>query len=266
MPASAMTTGATFDGDDHPAIVAMVVVSPEHDVATMYCSGTVVKPTVVVTASHCNVISDEPWFIAGGYTLGVTNSPELGVPDGEFWFPWTGAGSQADVTEVRTNPLYRGGYRDDVSVQLISHPLDDVDADDMPALPAVGLLDDLQKAKTLRSTVSLVLGYGSEQQVIPAVGGKAFPDSNERRWAELGTTALDKQSIHQSMRVTQGAGGACYGDSGGPTLMTVSGRTYLVGVTSTGDMPCFATNVAGRVDTQAARDWIEQSIAAAASQ
>lgn len=250
--ASAMTSNATFDDTDHPSVVALVVVSG--DSAFTYCSGTLIAPTVVLTASHCNAIVTEDWFKTGGYTLGVTNAATLDVDASGFWFPFDGTGDQSRVQAdgVITNALYKGGYRDDVSAQLISHALDGWDAEGVVVLPPVGLLDQLAKSKTLRSTTSLVLGYGSEAKSIPAAHAETFPSSNERRRAELGTTSLDKQWIHQSMNVAQGQAGACYGDSGGPTLMEIDSTTYLVAVTSTGDGPCFATNVSSRVDTESA--------------
>jgi hypothetical protein len=250
--ASAMTSNATPDGSDHPSVVALVVVKGGW--ASMYCSGTLIAPTVVLTASHCNAIVTEDWFMTAGYSLGVTNAPTLNVDASGSWFPFDGTGDQSAVQDggVVTNTLYRGGYRDDVSAQIISHPLDGWDLHGVVDLPPVGLLDQLEKTKTLRSTTSLVLGYGSEAKTIPAANAQAFPNSDERRSAELGTTAIDKQWIHQSQNVAQGQAGACYGDSGGPTLMNVGTKTYLVAVTSTGDGPCFATNVASRVDNESA--------------
>lgn len=258
--ASAMTTGATWDEDgDYPAVVSMVAVSADRQWAFQWCSGMFITRTVVLTASHCTAPTEEAWFTNRGWTVGVTNATRLDVqPDG--WFPWTGTGDQAIVAVTHTNPLYRKGYREDVSMLELAAPFPGITDEDLPTLPPIGRLDALQKAKGLRSTPSLVLGYGSEQQVIPAPGGQYFPDSNERRYAYLDTTTIDKQTIRQSQRVTAGDGGACYGDSGGPTLMELDGTTYIVGVTSTGDMPCFATNTAGRVDTATARAFIDSVV------
>ena len=254
--ASAMTSGATPDEDGHPAVVSMVVISADGMWAFQWCSGMLIAKTVVLTASHCTAPTQEAWFINRGWTVGVTNAARLEVEQ-SGWFQWTDDAHQSRVLVTHTNPLYKGGYRDDVSMLEIAGELDGVEPGDLPTLPPAGLLDGLQKTKVLRATPSLVLGYGSEQQVIPAPGGQYFPDSNMRRYAYLGTVSIDKQSIHQSQQVAQGAGGACYGDSGGPTLMEVKDTTYIVGVTSTGDTPCLATNVAGRVDTRAALDFID---------
>jgi hypothetical protein len=272
-PAHAMTDGATPD-EAHPAVVALLIVTDFYtteeeaggatEQATMYCSGMLISPKVVLTASHCNAIEDEQWFKDGHYTLGVTNVQDLGLPeDGYQWFPYDPVldASQSDVVEAVTNPLYKGRYREDVSVQLIneSDPLN-VKAGGYGVLPPVGLLDRLKQERALRGLPMLVLGYGSEAKVIPANAGPTFPDSGERRSASLPTIALDKQWIHQDQNVGRNPAqaGACYGDSGGPSLLTVAGTTYVVGVTSTGDGPCFATNVASRVDTPSALAFLGQ--------
>lgn len=252
-PVLAMTENAVRDNGEHPAVVALLIVDPTGAWARTYCSGMLIAPTVVLTASHCNVVADNDWFKAGNYRLGVTNDQELATDD-YGWVPYTGSGSQSDVVEVVTNPLYKGGYRDDVSAQVIASPLDGVTEDDYPELPGGGLLDQINQKKALRGLPLLVLGYGSQEKVIPANVGYAFPASGERRRAWLPTIALDKQWIHQDQNKGKNPdqAGACYGDSGGPSLLTIDDVTYVVGVTSTGDGPCFATNVASRVDTSTA--------------
>lgn len=51
-------------------------------------------------------------------------------------------------------------------------------------------------------------------------------------------------------------GGACYGDSGGPNFIMIGGALVLAATTITGDTPCYATNVAYRVDTANARTFL----------
>jgi hypothetical protein len=56
-------------------------------------------------------------------------------------------------------------------------------------------------------------------------------------------------------------GGACYGDSGGPNFITLDGKLVLAGTTITGDIPCYATNVVYRTDSDSARDFLQQFVA-----
>jgi len=249
-PTAAMTDLADFDGTAHPSVVALLYRTPDKTKAYQYCTGTLVSPTVVLTASHCN-----DGLLETGWELIVTNDPVLAQVDSTGWFPAGGLKNVAVVTQVVTNPLYERGYRDDVSAQVIAKPLG-VAKRDFPALPSAGVLDQMQAAGTLKSTPTTVLGYGTIQKTVVQGSGPAFLDTSERRSAILFTKSLDSQLIHQEMSISKDQGGACYGDSGGPSLMELNGRTTVVGVTSTGDNACYATNVSSRMDTASALDFL----------
>ena len=249
-PTAAMTDLADFDGTAHPSVVALLYRTPDKTKAYQYCTGTLISPTVVLTASHCN-----DGLLETGWELIVTNDPVLAQVDSTGWFPAGGLKNVAVVTQVVTNPLYERGYRDDVSAQVIAKPLG-VAKRDFPALPSAGVLDQMQAAGTLKSTPTMVLGYGTIQKTVVQGSGPAFLDTSERRSAILFTKSLDSQLIHQEMSISKDQGGACYGDSGGPSLMELNGRTTVVGVTSTGDNACYATNVSSRMDTASALDFL----------
>jgi hypothetical protein len=68
--------------------------------------------------------------------------------------------------------------------------------------------------------------------------------------------ALNKTWVRLAMNESRGLGGACYGDSGGPNFVELGGRLVLAATTITGDVPCYATNVAYRLDTPSARDFL----------
>ncbi|MFJ7912351.1 hypothetical protein [Kitasatospora sp. NPDC096204] len=55
--------------------------------------------------------------------------------------------------------------------------------------------------------------------------------------------------------------GGVTGDSGGPNFATIDGRSLLVATTITGDGPCYATNVAYRLDTPVARAFLAPFVA-----
>ena len=52
LPAAAITNGSA-DGDAHPEVGAMVADRPNADGTWTYCTGTLVSPTVFLTAAHC---------------------------------------------------------------------------------------------------------------------------------------------------------------------------------------------------------------------
>jgi secreted trypsin-like serine protease len=254
-PTSAMTDLAEFDGTTHPEVVALLYRTPDGSRAYQYCTGTLISPTVVLTASHCN-----DGLLETGWDLIVTNDPVMPAVDSTGWFD-ADLKNVAEVAQIVTNPLYERGYRDDVSAQVIAKPLG-VAKRSFPALPAPGVLDRLSAAGTLKSTPTTVLGYGTIQKTVVPGSGPAFYDSSERRSAVMFATSLDSQWIHQEMSISKGQGGACYGDSGGPNLMELDGRTTVVAVTSTGDNACVATNVSSRVDTASALDFLADVLAA----
>jgi len=60
------------------------------------------------------------------------------------------------------------------------------------------------------------------------------------------------------MNPSVGSGGTCYGDSGGPHFI---GNTNVVAaITVTGDRWCRSTDVAYRMDTPSARDFLGQFV------
>ena len=63
-----------------------------------------------------------------------------------------------------------------------------------------------------------------------------------------------------SQNQAHGDGGAGYGDSGGPTFLGSGDdeSDIVVAVTSTGDVPCYSTNVSGRTDSPSARAFLAQ--------
>ena len=69
--------------------------------------------------------------------------------------------------------------------------------------------------------------------------------------------------LHLSQHTGKGEGGTCSGDSGGPTFVGAGdGETDVIAsITVTGDTYCSSTNVGYRLDTQAARDFLDDFVA-----
>ena len=243
----AMTSATPPDGNGHPAAVALL--RSDGYWARPFCSGMLLSDKVVVTASHCLEFAVR--LEQAGWQLAVTNDATL-QQDSGGWLQISTLTTNAPFGQIVLNPAYDpkvlGGYDHDVSAVVLSVPIS-VDPAAFPTLPPMGLLDELKASGYLRDSTFSVLGYGIVEKPTPAHGQWVSTFSGERRIGTLGFFALDNRFIHESQRLHQGQDGACNGDSGGPSLLQIDSTTYLVGVTSAGDIPCYATNTATRTDT-----------------
>jgi hypothetical protein len=243
----AMTSTTPPDGNGHPAGVALLL--SDGYWARPFCSGMLLSDKVVVTASHCMEFAVR--LEQAGWQLAVTNDATL-QQDSGGWLQISTLTTNAPFGQIVLNPAYNpkvlGGYDHDVSAVVLSVPVS-VDPAAFPTLPPMGLLDELKASGDLRGSTFSVLGYGIVEKPKPAHGQWVSTFSGERRIGTLGFFALDNRFIHESQRLHQGQDGACNGDSGGPSLLQIGSTTYLVGVTSSGDIPCYATNTATRTDT-----------------
>ena len=248
--AQAMTSTTPPDGNGHPAAVALL--RSDGYWARPFCSGMLLSDKVVATASHCLEFAVR--LEQAGWQLSVTNDATL-QQDGNGWLTLDSLTTNAPFAQIVLNPAYDpqllGGYDHDVSAVVLSTPVS-VDPAAFPTLPSMGLLDELKASGYLRKATFSVLGYGIEEKPTPAHGQWSGTLSGERRIGAFGFFALDRRFIHESQLLHRGQDGACNGDSGGPSLLQVGSTTYLVGVTSSGDIPCYATNMATRTDTDEA--------------
>jgi hypothetical protein len=126
-------------------------------------------------------------------------------------------------------------------------------------LPTAGQLSALGD-RALDALDWTVVGYGT-QEAVRGPGGQTHPGGGVRMKAPLGFNALTKSWVRLSMHESQGDGGACYGDSGGPNFVGIGGKLVLAATTITGDTPCYATNVVYRTDTASARNFLKTYVA-----
>ena len=246
----AMTSTTPPDGNGHPAVVALMIWDGYW--ARPFCSGMLLSEKVVLTASHCMDYAVRAEQV--GWQIAATNDATL-QQDSGGWVQISTLANSALFQQIVLNPAYNpkvlGGYDHDVSAGVLASPISVAPAA-FPTLPPLGLLDELKASGYLRGATFSVLGYGIVEKPTPAHGKWSGVYSGERRIGALGFSALDTRFIHESQRIHQGGDGACNGDSGGPSLLQVGSTTYVVAVTSSGDIPCYATNTATRTDTDEA--------------
>lgn len=85
-----------------------------------------------------------------------------------------------------------------------------------------------------------------------------FLNNLDRNRAEQGFNSLTKAWLTLPMTPSNGNGGTCYGDSGGPHFIHLDGQEtdIVVSITVTGDAPCKASDKTYRMDTASARNFL----------
>jgi hypothetical protein len=232
--AGAITYGVP-DGNGHPEVGALLAQQAFSDGTWEECSGTLIAPTVFLTAAHC----DE-----GVSRVAVTFDSTYVYPTGTtYWGTW------------HADPNYNQRQSDpqDLAVVVLDHPVRGI----TPArLPAAGSLSGLSGDQQFTS-----VGYGA-QSVTSGPGGKIFHYADIRYVATGTLNSIDPTWLRISQNPATGNGGTCYGDSGGPNFLGAGpGETNILAATTiTGDTACRSTNVDYRLDTSSARSFLGQYV------
>jgi len=228
--AGAITYGEP-DGNGHPWVGALLAPHAYSDGTWATCSGTLISPTVFLTAAHCD--------------QGITR---VNVTFDSNYVSSTGT---THIGTWHADPRFRKAAGDpyDVAVVVLDQPVAGI----APArLPAADSLSGLKGGTRFTS-----VGYGA-QSVTSGAGGKTFHYADIRYVSTGGLNTLTKTWLKISMNPSHGDGGTCYGDSGGPNFLGTS--NIVAGTTITGDTPCRSTNVDYRMDTASARSFLGQFV------
>ena len=236
-PASAITDGVP-DGDDHPYVGLMVAYVDGEP--AWRCSGTLISPTVFLTAGHCTYGADhvEIWFDDDLRDADASNYPDQGDVSGTPY----------------THPEY-----DDAAFYL--HDLGVVVLDKRVRLAEYGELPELNQLDALAAEDNDVtftaVGYGLQQSFPDAASWKtqaerlrmvAYPELISINTGPTGDSSLILSNNAHT-------GGTCFGDSGGPNF--IGDTNVIAGVTSFGkNGTCAGTGGVYRVDRADDLDWL----------
>jgi Trypsin len=239
------------DGSGHPYVGFLVTF--ENGRVTGACSGSLIADGVFLTAGHCTAGSDTA----------------------RIWFDEEWDGSLATFDVVGTPHTYPGfclgcagglpgADRGDVGVVTFSAGSGNVPSRHA-ALPAAGAVDTLKNKAALD-----YVGYGDTFQA--KIPGSLLPQPPPFfRWDGLGTRMVasgelvsgnftnSDQFLKLSQNPSQGKGGGCFGDSGGPVLR--GGTSTVLGVNVFGpNSNCAGVGYAQRVDVPEILAWIDSFV------
>jgi hypothetical protein len=198
-----------------------------------YCSGTLISPTVFLTAAHCGE--------AGQKTASVSFASRYQLGSGVY------------VGRYQADPEYRdSGALHDIAVVVFSTPVAGI----KPArLPTKGMLDQLEANGTLATSTFTPVGYGTVLPTGPNAQNMHYSDIRRRTSISFGS--LTPHWLKLSEDSAKRDGGTCFGDSGGPNFLGGPTSDLLVATTISGDDDaCKAANLDYRLDTEAVRAFL----------
>ena len=236
-PAQAITFGTVDTANRFPNVGGIVGEFGPDDTKDVFCSGTLISPTVVLTAAHCTAALSA----RGERDIWVTFDPSFD------------AASPLLHGTYYAHPLFASGGQSnpyDIAVIVLDAPVTGITPARLPTLYQLSGMD-------LRSQRFTAVGYGTVRED-KRKAGQTFAFDGMRRYADQGFRSLTKSWLNLSMNPSTGSGGTCYGDSGGPHFL--AGTNVVVSITVTGDRFCRATDVTYRLDTPWAREFLARFV------
>jgi secreted trypsin-like serine protease len=226
-PSAAAITNGVPDVEGHPNVGGLVAPEPYSDGTWIYCSGTLISPTIFLTAAHCG---------EDGERVRVTFDTAYE------------AGDRTYSGTFQADPLYGGGQSDphDIAVVVLDRAVRGITPAELPEADSLSALPSDQQFTSV--------GYGA-YEVTNGPGGHQYLYDDVRMVATGTLNAVNKAWLRISMNPSTGNGGTCYGDSGGPNFLGDTG--VVAAITITGDAVCRATNVDYRLDTASARAFLD---------
>ncbi|MCC2592767.1 trypsin-like serine protease [Tessaracoccus sp. OS52] len=265
-PSHAITGNYVAD-DEHP-FVGLVAFYDENGEFAGRCSGSLLSPSVFLTAGHCTdgAATAVVWF---QQDAGADYDPETGAP-ASSGYPDGCAQGTLGIMCATSDELYNWGFDDfatfpdtkDLGLVILDQP---ITVSEYGQLAEAGTLDPLATARGGQDLTVTASGYGLSYSSPVAV--ESF---RSRLMAEGKIVNLESQNNAgfnvQTVGKGKGRGGTCSGDSGGPIFLGGYESNLIVAVTSFGlNSYCRGVDFAYRVDTVAAQQWILDTVAASSA-
>ena len=233
-------TDGELDGDGHPHVGLMVALTA--DGAPLWrCSGTMLSPTVFLTAGHC---VEAP---AARATIWFDADVEAGIPANGYPFVGEVSGDAHVYPGYLTGPW----WMNDVGVVVLDEPYI---RDEYGELPTVYQLDALKTKRGQNKTFFTAVGYGLQRSNPVHVEAERVRMVAYPRLIQINVPgSVGNFSLLLSNNTN--TGGTCFGDSGGPNFL---GETNTVAaVTSFGkNGNCAGQGGVFRMDQPEVHEWV----------
>ena len=210
-----------------------------------FCTGSLISPTVFLTAAHC--VTDFAYTPPGSQWY-VSFAPDLYAKNIKV----------IKATGYTYDPAYGHDQANLHDLAVIFLPEGSTKGLTPYRLPTRGELDLLSAKGALNDAIFVNVGYGTSAS---RTGVPSFGYDGKRNMSESVFMGLQQYWLGLLMNTAAtGLGGDCYGDSGGPKFLKTNPGVVYATVT-TGDYNCRATTWDYRTDTDDARDFLGQFVA-----
>jgi hypothetical protein len=231
-------TNGTPTGSAYGNVGALLIDADADGVLDFICSGSLIAPTVFLTAGHCT--ANPP-----GAVYYVSFAPDV--------LPLPPISEFIVSTEAHTSTT------DDIGVVIL--PAGETAGIPTLDLPSEGLLDALKKRGVLARTQAVLVGYGvASLNRGPLTSGLdgVRKVATAKVLSIQGTFLLIADAHGQS-----GSGGACDGDSGGPVFLQGQDPDVIVAITTAGlQEGCHSIGGYTRLDTPSAGAFLDDYVTA----
>lgn len=257
MPAGAIT-GDYVEDFEHP-FVGLVVFYDKHGEFSHRCSGSLLTPTVFLTAGHCTdgAKTARVYFQQGA---GAHYDPETELDRVTGYPEYCAKGTRGEKCAT-SDELYNYGFDDfasfpnthDAGLVILDQR---IERSEYGKLTAPGFLDTLATRRGHQKLTFTSSGYGlTESNPVHVTSFR------ERLMAKSRLTNLRSHNTDgfnlQTNGNGDGRGGTCSGDSGGPVFYGGFSSNKIVAVTSFGmNAYCRGVDFSYRTDRKAVIKWI----------
>ena len=218
--------GTATSADEYPSVVALLI-------NRNLCTGTLITPTMVLTAAHCV----DPAVLGLGSQADVTNAMTVHFHTLDVI---NDPGTTVAVAATYKDPDFQKDHLGSHDIGLVE--LTDAVQDVNPS--PINLFANMAQPGIAVTTV----GYGAQ------AGGASAATGTELELKNRDTVPCDSINIGSDTNLLcfsqTGGTGTCAGDSGGPSFAFIDGQMVVVGVTSFGDENCAKFGASTRVDIE----------------